>query len=314
MIQILLMLAALAMPLVAWASQRGLFGPDNGTISDRFPTLLVADGYAFSIWGVIFLLDLLFALWMLRGHREVPDREGHRGSHRCHWLVIVGFALTASWMIVFSQQWFGLALAIIWLSLVALLWALMLVARAVPRGAGSWFAVLPLGLHAGWLSLAAFLNTAQVIVAQQLLPTTDQLPWTLVLWALAGLLVLVANARLHRPGAGLAVLGYAAAALWGLVGVYVKQSASTMAGAQASAWIAIVLAVLLVAQTLWLRLRNRRLPGRSDGIDERGGPRTGARAHMRSDVRSDVRGGARPSGDGPTSSSGPTSAISWPPR
>lgn len=48
---LLVFLAALSMPLVAWASQRGLFGPDNAEISNRFPTLLVADGYAFSIWG-----------------------------------------------------------------------------------------------------------------------------------------------------------------------------------------------------------------------------------------------------------------------
>ena len=72
--QVLVLLAALAMPLVAWASQRGVFGPDNGTISDRYPTLLVADGYAFSIWGVIFLLDLVAAAWLLRG-RPVPDHS-----------------------------------------------------------------------------------------------------------------------------------------------------------------------------------------------------------------------------------------------
>ncbi|OWQ91006.1 hypothetical protein CDN99_11120 [Roseateles aquatilis] len=265
MLQILVMLAALSMPLVAWASQRGLFGPDNGTVSDRFPTLLVADGYAFSIWGVIFLLDFVFALWMLRGHRQVPDREGHRESHRCHWLVVIGFALTASWMIVFSQQWFWLALAVIWLALICLLWALMLLAHAAPRGASAWFAVLPLGLHAGWLSLAAFLNTAQVIVAEQLLPTADQLPWTLVLWALAALLVLVANARLHRPDAGLPALGYAAAVLWGLIGVYVKQSHAAMEGAGASAGIAAALVVVLAGQTLWLRIRNRRSGGSGSG-------------------------------------------------
>ena len=267
--QVLVLLAALAMPLVAWATQRGVFGPDNGTISDRYPTLLVADGYAFSIWGVIFLLDLVAAAWLLRG-QPVPDREGHRDSHRCHWLVVAGFALTASWMIVFSQQWFWLALAIIWLALISLLWALMLLARAVPRGAPSWLAVLPLALHAGWLSLAAFLNTAQVIVAQQLLPTVDQLPWTLVLWALAALLLLVANARLHAPGTGPAALAFAAAAVWGLVGVYLKQRASPMAGADTSAWVALGLAAALVAQTVWLRLRpsGPDSPSRSSGPND----------------------------------------------
>ncbi|WP_067270151.1 hypothetical protein [Mitsuaria sp. 7] len=254
MLQILVIFSALSMPLVAWASQRGVFGPDNGAISDRFPTLLVADGYAFSIWGVIFLLDLVFAAWLLRG-QPVPDREGHRDSHRCHWLVVIGFALTASWMIVFSQQWFGLALAVIWAALASLLWALMLVARAMPRGAQSWLAVFPLALHAGWLSLTAFLDTAQTVVASQVLPTQDQLPWTLVLWALAALLLLVANARLHAPGTGPAALGYAGAAVWGLIGVYVKQTASPMTGSDGSAWIALVLAAVLAAQTIWLRVR-----------------------------------------------------------
>ncbi|WP_431258123.1 hypothetical protein ACQ86G_26805 [Roseateles chitinivorans] len=203
---------------------------------------------------MIFLLDLVFAVWLLRG-QPVPDREGHRDSHRCHWLVVVGFALTASWMIVFSQQWFGLALAVIWAALASLLWALMLVARAMPRGAQSWLSVFPLALHAGWLSLAAFLDTAQTVVAAQMLPTQDQLPWTLVLWALATLLLLVANARLHAPGTGPAALGYAGAAVWALIGVYVKQTASPMTGSDGSAWIALALAAVLAAQTIWLRVR-----------------------------------------------------------
>ena len=32
----------------------GVFGPDNGTVSGQYPTLLVAAGYAFAIWGLIF--------------------------------------------------------------------------------------------------------------------------------------------------------------------------------------------------------------------------------------------------------------------
>ncbi len=254
MLQILVILSALSMPLVAWASQRGVFGPDNGAISDRFPTLLVADGYAFSIWGVIFLLDLVFAAWLLRG-QPVPDRKGIATRIAATGWSSSASRLTASWMIVFSQQWFGLALAVIWAALASLLWALMLVARAMPRGAQSWLAVFPLALHAGWLSLAAFLDTAQTVVAAQMLPTQDQLPWTLVLWALAALLLLVANARLHAPGTGPAALGYAGAAVWGLVGVYVKQTASPMSGSDGSAWIALVLAAVLAAQTLWLRMR-----------------------------------------------------------
>lgn len=40
------------------ATQSGLFGDDNGTISARFPTPLTPAAWAFSIWGVIFLLQV----------------------------------------------------------------------------------------------------------------------------------------------------------------------------------------------------------------------------------------------------------------
>lgn len=263
MLPILLTMAALAMPVIAWLSQEGRFGPDNKTLSDQYPTLLVADGYAFSIWGVIFLLDLLLALWTLRGQRH-PAPAMAAARHRCLLLMTAGFALTASWMVVFSQRWFWLALAIIWGALICLLWALMLVAHARPTGAAAWMTLLPLGLHAGWLSLAAFLNTAQVIVAQQLLPTVDQLPWTLVLWGLAALLLLVAIARLHQPMSAWPALAYVVAAVWGLVGVYVKQSRGDLPGAAVSAWIAAVLAGVLVAQTVWLRWRRGQPPRAQD--------------------------------------------------
>ena len=58
----LVLALALAMPLVGWLSNTGLLGPTNGEISDRYPTLIVAAGYAFAIWGPIFLLDGVFGI------------------------------------------------------------------------------------------------------------------------------------------------------------------------------------------------------------------------------------------------------------
>ncbi|KMM73832.1 hypothetical protein ACP93_19630 [Xanthomonas sp. NCPPB 1128] len=246
--RILVLLMALAMPLVAWFSQRGAFGPTNGAISDRYPTLIVAAGYAFAIWGVIFLLDLAFGLWQSSARRR-------RGSAlaRVRAPAALGFALTAAWMPVFSQQHFLLALAVIWTALAAMLLAALRLSRdrAAEPGQTLW-AWLPLSLHAGWLSLAAFLNTAQVIVAYRWLPTERMLPWSLVLFALAAALLLGMNRAMRGN------LAYAAAALWALAAVYIKQAASTLAGAQTAAWVALLLAAVLALQTLWLRLRARR--------------------------------------------------------
>jgi hypothetical protein len=239
----LVVLAALCMPVVAWFSQQGSFGPTNGAISDRYPTLLVAAGYAFAIWGPIFVLDAVFAVWQWRASGRPGD-----ALSRIRPLAIGGFLLTAVWMPIFSSQIFWLALLVIWASLACLLYCAIVLAR--DRSAPpvqTWLAWLPLSLHAGWLSLAAFLNTAQVIVAYRLLAIDRQLPWSAVLLAAAGLLLWWANARMRGNPA------YLAAVVWGLAAVYIKQSRSELAGAPVAAWLAIAMAALLVLQTIGLR-------------------------------------------------------------
>lgn len=245
--RILLLLCALAMPAVSWFSQRGVFGPDNGTISDQYPTLLVAAGYAFAVWSLIFLLDVVFGIWQMR-----PRQRDNATLMRIRPAAIAGFALTAAWMPIFSQQIFWLALLVIWSSLACLLYCAIVLSRetASPPGQRPW-AWLPLSLHAGWLSLAAFLNTAQVIVAYGLLSTDVMLPWSALLFAAATALLLFANQRMRGN------IAYAAIALWGLAAVYVAQSRSELAGAQTATWIAVAMAVVLAVQTLWLCTREQ---------------------------------------------------------
>ena len=245
--RLLVLLMSLAMPLVSWFSQKGMFGPTNGAISNQYPTLVVAAGYAFAIWGLIFLLDVVFGLWQYS-----PKRKADGVLARIRLPAALGFAFTALWMPVFSQQIYWLALLIIWAALACMLWCALLLSRDTrPEAGQAWFAWLPLSLHAGWLSLAAFLNTAQVIVAYGLLPTDNMLWWSLLLFALAAALLLSFNQRMHGN------LALVAAAVWALVAVYVKQSTSTLPGSSAAAWVAIGIAVALVVQTIWLKFQKR---------------------------------------------------------
>lgn len=234
----LVLALALAMPLVGWLSNTGLLGPTNGEISDRYPTLIVAAGYAFAIWGPIFLLDVVFGI--AQAGVRAPDAR----LRRIRMLTAVGFALTSLWMVVFTLQWFWLALAIIWGSLACLLGAAWLGSHTRSHPRGPWWQWLPLSLHAGWVSLAVFLNVAQVVVAFELLPVDRMLPWTLVLFALAGLLLLAVVVKLRgNPW-------YALAGVWGLLGVHAKQQASDLPGADMAASVALVLAVLVALTAL----------------------------------------------------------------
>lgn len=246
--RLLVVLFAIAMPVVAWFTNNGWFGPDNGTISDRYPTLLIAAGYAFAIWGLIFALDLAHATWQVTGRRRHDDT-----LRRIAPWTVAGFLLTTAWMPLFSLQLFWLCLPVIFGALICLLRSAVILSRERQAQAGqALWAWLPLSLHAGWLSLAAFLNLAQVIVAYELLSSTWQLPWSLVLFALAAAMLLALNQRMRGNPA------YVVAALWGLVAVHIKQSASSLAGATVASWVAVAIAAVLVAQTLLLYRTRRR--------------------------------------------------------
>ena len=245
--RLLVLLAALAMPVVAWLSNTGAFGPTNGTISDRYPTLLVAAGYAFSIWGLIFLLDILYAAWQFTGNR----RRDATLARVAPWAA-TGFLLTTVWMPLFSMQYFWLCLLVIFGAMACLVRCAWLLSRDdAPAGGPRLWAWLPLSLHAGWLSLAAFLNLAQVIVAYALLSPTRQLPWSLALFGLAAAMLLAFNQRMRGN------LAYVAAAVWALVAVYAKQSDHALQGAGVAAWVALAIAAVLLVQTLALRRRSR---------------------------------------------------------
>ena len=61
--RLLVLLFAIAMPVVAWLTERGTFGLPSAAVSAQFPNLLLPAGWAFSIWGVIFVFDLLYGMW-----------------------------------------------------------------------------------------------------------------------------------------------------------------------------------------------------------------------------------------------------------
>ena len=236
----IVLLFAIVMPLVAWMNQQGVFGPTNGEVSDRYPTLLVAAGYAFSIWGLIFLVDLIYAVWQFTG-----TRRRDRALTLAAMPAAAGFLFTTVWMPLFSLGLFWACLVVIFGALACMAVALRNIVRHGRADTHRW-AHLALGLHTGWLSLAAFLNLAQVVVANGMLPTDRMLGWSLVVFAAAAATVWLLNRALHGH------LPYVAAVVWGLVAVYVKQSGSALPGADVMAWAALALAVALVMQTVML--------------------------------------------------------------
>ena len=158
-------------------------------------------GYAFGIWGVIYLWLVIHGGYGLLMRAEAADWD------RSRWPAIGAMALGAGWLWVAVANPLA-ATVMIWAMLGLALTAL---ARAPVRD--FWYAKAPLGLFAGWLTAASFVSLGLVLAGYGVIGSGRVAALLMILLA-AGF----AAAVLTRLGAG---GGYALAAGWGLVGIAV---------------------------------------------------------------------------------------------
>ncbi len=191
------------------SNSRLINGQNNADVSARYPTLFTPAGYAFSVWGLIYLSLFAYAVYQLRPARR--DKRIH------DWLaapLLVTSLLSLLWLVLFNAEWLlGSVLVILGM----LGTALLLLVRSREwvlshRGEG-WLSV-PFSLYAGWLTVATIANASVYLSSLG----WRGYPLSPTLWALALLTAAVAIAvgvswRL-RDAAFAAVVAWACLAIW----------------------------------------------------------------------------------------------------
>lgn len=191
----------------------GGFDPDRFPVPQVDPPVQPA-GYAFSIWGLIYLWLLAHGGYGLFRRADAADWD------RGRWPLLVSLAVGAAWLPValLSPVW---AMVLIWVMLVAALVALF---RAPERDV--WLARAPLGVYAGWLTAAAWVSVA--LVGAGFGVAFGEVAWAWI--ALVAALVMAA-AVLSQLRWG---WSYAAAVVWALVAMAVANFAGDTALAVAA--------------------------------------------------------------------------------
>lgn len=128
-------------------------GQTMGEVSAKYPTLLTPAGYAFSIWGLIFLALTVYAVWQLlpaQRHLSLPDAVAKP-------LTLASVA-TAGWVVLFAFEHILPSVA----TMLVILGALIVVygrarRRVLAHSAPRWSS-MPFALYLGWISVAATIN------------------------------------------------------------------------------------------------------------------------------------------------------------
>jgi hypothetical protein len=219
-------------------------GQNTGEISDRFDVYFTPAGYVFSIWGLIYLGLIAYAIY-----QALPAQRENPRMRAIGWWVVIGSLANTVWIFLWHYEVFPLTLVAMLLLLVTLIITyLKLGVNKVQVSKGEKWAVhLPFSIYLGWITVATVANIAALL---------DYLEWNAwgiseVAWMwiiLAAVLVIALLMNFTRRD-----VGYALVILWAVAGIAVKHSGVT--SVVVPAWITFaVVAISLVA--LLLRRRS----------------------------------------------------------
>lgn len=223
-----------------------LTGEAVGQVSAENETLVVPAGYAFSIWGLIFLLCLVYA-----AYQALPANRESLLLRRVGWFSAGAFLFNGLWEILFPARQFLLAQAVIVVIFACAAVAYLRLARS-GRGALSaaerWLVALPLGLLFGWITAATLVSFATTFVALGLLNggiSEAVLGATLLL---TGGLVASAVIPAGKAAPPQGYLAYATAVLWALAAVVANQYDASVLTTAAALIAAVPVALAVVGR------------------------------------------------------------------
>ncbi|GAB4005394.1 hypothetical protein GCM10028808_05100 [Spirosoma migulaei] len=258
--QFFVVFSVISLIVMNYLSNVGAFGgKTNKEISDKYHTLITPAGYAFSIWGIIFLGLLAFAVYQGLGTQRTNLRFRDIGW----WVVLNGFC-NAIWSPLFNNEQIGIALIVILVMLFSLLIIeqRLLEKKHVPivaidqnatlpesttSAAETWLARVPFSIYFGWLTVATILNVTVYLKATDfgLMDLSEQT------WAVAMLIVglLVGTVVFNRFRSIAYILVFA----WAYVAIAVEQTSynqiKLVAGAGAIIAVGLAIAGLISRKT-----------------------------------------------------------------
>ena len=124
-------------------------------IADSFDVYFVPAGYVFSIWSVIYLGLIAYAVFQLLPAQRENPRLGQTG-----WWFVLSCAANSAWLFLWHYGYFALsviAMLTLLISLIIIYLRLGVGQQAVPSGE-RWLVQLPFSIYLGWVTVATIAN------------------------------------------------------------------------------------------------------------------------------------------------------------
>jgi benzodiazapine receptor len=217
-------------------------GLNTGEISDRFKVYFVPAGYVFSIWGLIYLGLIAFAIF-----QALPAQRANPRMRATGWWVVLSGLANIAWILLWHYEIFPLTILVMLILLASLIvvYLRLGIGRAKVLKAETWLVRVPFSVYLGWITVATVANATSLL---------DYLKWNAFgiateIWMviiLAAVLVISTLMNYTRRD-----VAYTLVILWALAGIGLKHAA--VAAVATPTWITFGLVALALVMAFVMK-------------------------------------------------------------
>jgi hypothetical protein len=215
-----------------------------GEISNQFDTLITPAGYAFAIWGLIYLLLFGFLLFQWISFFK---KQNHKSLVPASVWFGLSNIFNGMWIVVWTSEMIGTSVLVIFAllgCLMVLVFRLRLEIWDAPLDiiAFVWW---PICIYTGWVVVATVVNTSVLFYTLDLLE--NHVMWTVMVLIVATIIYLILiNSRNMREAALVGV--------WAYLAIFFRQ----LENETLIAYSALILAGILFLSSIYHAYKNRR--------------------------------------------------------
>jgi len=220
-------------------------GKTAGQLSDDIPNLFVPAGLTFAIWGIIYILIIMFAAYQARDLFKKEKIEMPFIKKTSYYFFLAGLA-NMSWIFAWHYQQVLLSVLIMLVLFASLLkiYLNLDIGKEIVSRKERIFIQVPISFYLGWITVATIANVTAFLVTIN----WDGFGVSDVLWAMIVILVaLVITLLMIITRKDVA---YSLVIVWALFGIYIKRTDITYGIQNEIALTAAVSAIIIILAIL----------------------------------------------------------------
>jgi hypothetical protein len=233
-------------------------GKNTGELSDNIPNLFVPAGITFAIWGVIYVLIIIFAIYLAKDLFK-KEKTTKTFLEKISFFFILASLANIIWIFLWHYEQILLSL----LAMLLLFFALLIIYLKLNIGIEKasmkekLFIHVPISVYLGWITVATIANVTAVLVTIDWdgFGISEEI-WTMLVIIVAAIITILMIVKRKD-------CAYAAVIIWALIGIYIKRIADDpIYGVQTqiayTALIGIIVIIIVIAISNILRISKNR--------------------------------------------------------